>query len=55
LTAQVIIYNRWGGKVYESDDYQDDWDGGNVGAGIYYYDIQVEGEAACKGWVQVIK
>lgn len=55
LTAQVIIYNRWGGKVYESDDYQDDWDGGNVGAGIYYYDIQIEGEAACKGWVQVIK
>ncbi len=55
LTAHVVIYNRWGGKVYESKDYQDDWDGGNVGAGVYYYEIQIEGEATCKGWVQVIK
>ncbi len=55
LTAQVVIYNRWGGKVYESNDYQDDWDASNVEAGVYYYDIQVEGEASCKGWVQVIK
>jgi len=55
LTAQIVIYNRWGGKVYESDDYQDDWDAANVEAGVYYYDIQIEGEASCKGWVQVIK
>jgi hypothetical protein len=55
LTSSVVIYNRWGGKVYESNDYQDDWSGENVDAGVYYYDLQVEGEAACKGWVQVIK
>ncbi len=55
LTSSVVIYNRWGGKVYESNDYQDDWSGENVEAGVYYYDLQVEGEAACKGWVQVIK
>jgi CHU_C Type IX secretion signal domain/PKD domain len=55
LRSQVIIYNRWGSTVFKSDDYQDDWDGSNVAAGIYYYDIQVEGEVACKGWVQVIK
>jgi hypothetical protein len=55
LSAQVIIYNRWGNKVYESDDYQDDWSADTVAAGVYYYDIQIEGEAACKGWVQVIK
>lgn len=55
LIAHVVIFNRWGGKVYESEDYQDDWDGGNVGAGVYYYEIQIEGETTCKGWVQVIK
>lgn len=55
LTAKVVIYNRWGGKVYESSNYQDDWDGGHVDAGVYYYTIDVEGEASCKGWVQVIK
>jgi len=55
LTARVVIYNRWGGKVFESKDYKDDWAGENVEAGVYYYDIEVQGEAACKGWVQVIK
>jgi len=55
LTARVVIYNRWGAKVFESDNYQDDWDAGNVEAGVYYYDIQVEEEASCKGWLQVIK
>ena len=55
LTARVVIFNRWGAKVLESDNYQDDWDAGNVESGVYYYDIQVEGEASCKGWVQVIK
>lgn len=55
LTSSVVIYNRWGGKVFESNNYQDDWRGENVEAGIYYYDLKVEGEAACKGWVQVIK
>lgn len=55
LKAHVIIYNRWGGKVYESADYQDDWDGKNVEAGVYYYSVEVEGEATCKGWVHVVK
>ena len=36
------IYNRWGNLIYESDDYQDDWDGtdlkGNpVIEGVYFY------------------
>lgn len=55
LRAQVVIYNRWGNKVFGSDNYQDDWNASNVEAGIYYYDIQVPGETSCKGWVQVIK
>lgn len=55
LTAHVVIYNRWGGKVFESINYKDDWAGENVEAGTYYYNVEVQGEAACKGWVQVIK
>ena len=36
------IYNRWGNLIYESDDYQDDWNGldleGNpVVEGVYFY------------------
>ncbi len=35
------VYNRWGGKVFESLDYRNDWDGGYKGKpvpdGTYYY------------------
>lgn len=36
------IYNRWGNLIYESNDYQDDWDGtdmqGNpITEGVYFY------------------
>jgi gliding motility-associated-like protein len=33
----LYIYNRWGNLVYQSNDYQNDWDGGNLNPGIYYY------------------
>ena len=43
-TAQV--FNRWGGKVFESYDYKNDWDGTYKGKplpdGTYYYVIHYE-------------
>jgi len=35
--CQIIIFNRWGKKVYESNDYKNDWDGGKYADGVYYY------------------
>ena len=36
--AQMIIYNRWGQKVFEHPDYYNNWwDGGNVPDGVYFY------------------
>ncbi len=39
----LIIYNRWGGKVFETSDTINGWDGKNngvnVGNGVYYYTI----------------
>ena len=55
LKASLHIYNRWGGLVFKSDFYQDDWDASNVESGVYFYELVVEGETTCKGWVQVIK
>ncbi|MBL4586813.1 MAG: gliding motility-associated C-terminal domain-containing protein [Flavobacteriales bacterium] len=31
------IYNRWGICIYESDNYQNDWDGKKYSDGVYYY------------------
>lgn len=51
----VKIYNRWGGLVYESNDYRYDWSGQGLEAGIYYYEVSVAGHATCKSWLQLIK
>jgi len=55
LNASLVIYNRWGGLVYKSDLYQEDWNANNVQSGMYYYELIIENEATCKGWLNVIK
>jgi gliding motility-associated-like protein len=39
-SSQVLIFNRWGKKVYESNNYQNDWDGDNLADGVYFYVIR---------------
>ncbi len=53
--TSVIIYNRWGSKVFEAQDYQFDWDGDSLAAGIYFYEVTVDGHATCKSWIQLVK
>lgn len=36
----ITIYNRWGKVVYESNNYQNDWDGQNLSTGTYYYIVR---------------
>lgn len=35
--SHLIVYNRWGTKVYESKDYKNDWTGDKHSDGVYYY------------------
>ncbi|MCF8297138.1 MAG: choice-of-anchor L domain-containing protein [Saprospiraceae bacterium] len=35
--STLIIFNRWGRKIYEMDNYQNDWDGEGHSDGVYYY------------------
>lgn len=35
--STLRIYNRWGFCVFESENYQNDWNGGKMEAGVYYY------------------
>lgn len=34
---QLEVYDRWGRLVYSSPAYQNDWQGGNLPEGVYYY------------------
>jgi hypothetical protein len=53
--VSLVIYNRWGHPVFESDDYQYDWSGEGLAGGTYYYEVTVEGHATCKSWLQLVK
>lgn len=50
--VSVEVFNRWGKKVYENTDYKNDWEGGNLSDGVYFYHIK-EGFVALSGWLQI--
>ena len=39
----LTIFNRWGGSVFEQENYQNDWNGGKLNNGTYFYILIVEG------------
>jgi gliding motility-associated-like protein len=43
LSSELVIFNRWGKKVYESNDYDNKWDGGKLADGVYYYVLKCQG------------
>lgn len=55
LQVQLTVVDRWGKKVFESDDYQNTWDGKDLGGGTYYVQVRVGDIATCKDWVHVVK
>jgi gliding motility-associated-like protein len=44
--SELIIFNRWGDRVFEAAPYNNDWDGrspnGALPAGVYYYVLKVK-------------
>ncbi len=43
LSNTLVVFNRWGQKVYEADNYKNDWDGGNLKDGVYFYILKCDG------------
>ena len=41
------IFNRWGRKLYEMQNYDNSWAGENLVAGIYYFNIAFADEETC--------
>lgn len=39
--AQINVYSRWGAKVFQATNYQNDWDGDGLPAATYYYVIEL--------------
>ncbi len=53
---ELNIYNRWGKPVFHSENYLNDWDAKELGAGVYFYEIIFDDKnTRCNGWVQVMR
>jgi hypothetical protein len=56
----MIIYDRWGKKIYSADLYKNDWNPGSKETGTFFYsaEMKVPGTATFEkvsGWVEVVK
>ncbi|GAB4338267.1 MAG: hypothetical protein OHK0038_16950 [Flammeovirgaceae bacterium] len=49
---KLKIFNRWGEKLYESDDYKNDWDGKEFSDTEFFYHILSPDGDECKGYVR---
>ncbi len=55
--SELVVFNRYGRTVYKSSNYQNDWDGGNLPDGTYFYVLKCHGfktaNAVFKGSVAI--
>lgn len=53
---KLSIFNRWGKEVFVADGYKNDWEGGDLSAGTYYYSLDLgNGEPARSGFFKLIR
>lgn len=56
---ELKILNRWGDRLYESQNYKNTWDGNSLSGGTYYYILRANrksGESInLKGWILLNK
>jgi gliding motility-associated-like protein len=53
--STLSIFNRWGGLIYESENYQNQWDATGESAGTYYYIFERSDGESFSGHVTVIR
>jgi gliding motility-associated-like protein len=53
--ARMIISNRWGRVIYQSENYTNDkaWDGGESADGMYFYDLRLPDGSQYRGWIEI--
>ena len=52
--VNVTIFTRWGTKVYSQINYQNDWSGEGLVNGTYFYEVILENNEVCSGWIQLL-
>lgn len=53
---EIKIFNRWGKLVFESKNYQNNWQADTSDNGVYFYQIYLHPKLnIVKGWIKVMK
>lgn len=52
--SRLNVYNRWGNKIYESLNYQNNWNGDKVVDGTYYYILTLNDGRNLTGFITII-
>jgi gliding motility-associated-like protein len=55
LGSELKVFNRWGNLVHHAAHYQNDWDGGDLPNGVYFFLIKNECVGIKKGDVSIFK
>jgi gliding motility-associated-like protein len=58
IRMELVVFDRWGRKVYQNDDYKNDWDGDNLPMGVYFYRLNTIGmfnNESHRGSVTILK
>ncbi|OFY70655.1 MAG: hypothetical protein A3G23_07960 [Bacteroidetes bacterium RIFCSPLOWO2_12_FULL_37_12] len=53
--SKFNVFDRWGVKIYQSDNYANDWDGRNLSGGVYYYFLEICNSEIKNGWIFILK
>ncbi len=52
---KLEVFNRWGTRVYESDNYQNNWSPSDLNPGVYYFTLELGTIDPKKGFFQLMK
>ena len=51
--SKLVIFNRWGKKVLEDNNYHNDWKGGDLSDGVYYFVLKIPSQNEMKGTLNI--
>ena len=51
--CRLVVKDRWGKEVFESDSYQNSWDGKDQDPGTYFWHLEIPGQEGKSGWVEL--
>ncbi len=48
---QLSVKNRWGGTMFQSTNYQNNWSPTNLSSGVYYYELTTLKQCVYNSWL----